>query len=427
MGTPTVEKFKSLLKMNMIKNCPVTLEDIEIAEDIYGPDVSTLRGKTTRKKPLPAIKDYVEIPKELKAAHEYVELSADIMYINGITFLVTISKRIKYITVHCIKDRSKETVEDAFDKVFRNYNTSGFYISKIYTDPEFTYLEEDMKDNDIIMEFAAAQAHVPDIEQTIRTLKERFRCQYNRIPYRRIPKLMVDILAQECARWLNMFPPNGGASTYYSPLAIISGRIIDYKKHCGIVFGSYVEAGDENDPTNTIKSRTIGCIYLRPRFGDNVVYELMNLRTGQLITRRRVTEVAITDTIIQQVEKLAEKDGMKTDLTFKDRKGFIEDKDLLFKEVFRVLNCTLQLHILPLQHTREQDVFDDIEKLTSAKGLLEECANAICEDRLDVVIRVFNRSQHNDRRSVAQTGKTAPENVISFQTRHSRHLLVKDD
>ena len=39
VGTPTVENFKSLLRMNVIKNCPVTVEDINISEKIFGPDM----------------------------------------------------------------------------------------------------------------------------------------------------------------------------------------------------------------------------------------------------------------------------------------------------------------------------------------------------------------------------------------------------
>jgi hypothetical protein len=51
VGTPTVENFKSLLRMNVIKNCPVTTEDVNIAEKIFGKDISSLKGKSTRRKP----------------------------------------------------------------------------------------------------------------------------------------------------------------------------------------------------------------------------------------------------------------------------------------------------------------------------------------------------------------------------------------
>jgi hypothetical protein len=44
VGTLTVEIFKSLLQMNIIKNCPVTVEDLNIADKIFGPDVSSLKA-----------------------------------------------------------------------------------------------------------------------------------------------------------------------------------------------------------------------------------------------------------------------------------------------------------------------------------------------------------------------------------------------
>ena len=36
VGTPTVAKFKLLLRMDAIKNCPVTVEDINISKRIFG-------------------------------------------------------------------------------------------------------------------------------------------------------------------------------------------------------------------------------------------------------------------------------------------------------------------------------------------------------------------------------------------------------
>ena len=48
VGSPTLEAFKAMLKSNIIMNCTVTAADVDIAEKIYGPAISTLKGKTTR-------------------------------------------------------------------------------------------------------------------------------------------------------------------------------------------------------------------------------------------------------------------------------------------------------------------------------------------------------------------------------------------
>jgi hypothetical protein len=54
--------MKAIIRMNTIKNNLVTTEDINITEKMFGPDTSSLKGKTTHPKPVPVVKDYIEIP-----------------------------------------------------------------------------------------------------------------------------------------------------------------------------------------------------------------------------------------------------------------------------------------------------------------------------------------------------------------------------
>ena len=65
MGTPSIPDLLAMIRMNLVKDCPITTEDVRLAEKIYGPDVGTIKGKTTRRKPTPVVKDEIEIPKEL--------------------------------------------------------------------------------------------------------------------------------------------------------------------------------------------------------------------------------------------------------------------------------------------------------------------------------------------------------------------------
>ena len=113
-------------------------------------------------------------------------------------------------------------------------------VSKIFTNPEFQVLEKEFMDNNIDIECTAAQEHVPEVERTIRVIKQRFWVQYHQLPYQQIPILMIKVLVQECGRWLNMFSPKRDASNYYAPMIIVTGRTLDYKKYCKYTFGSYV-------------------------------------------------------------------------------------------------------------------------------------------------------------------------------------------
>ena len=51
MGRPSTTMFLDLLKKNGIASCPVTPADVEAAEYILGPDIGSLKGKTTRRSP----------------------------------------------------------------------------------------------------------------------------------------------------------------------------------------------------------------------------------------------------------------------------------------------------------------------------------------------------------------------------------------
>jgi hypothetical protein len=96
LGYPSVNDMKAIIQMNAIKNNPVTTEDVNIAEKIFGPDVATLKGKMTRRPPIPIIEDRIEVPRELITAQYSVTLCLDGMKVNDISFLTTISKNLMY-------------------------------------------------------------------------------------------------------------------------------------------------------------------------------------------------------------------------------------------------------------------------------------------------------------------------------------------
>ena len=65
MGRPSTGTFIAALKSNGLMNCPVTPGYIEAAEHIFGPDVGSLKGKTTRRSP-PIVDSPIEtVPAEV--------------------------------------------------------------------------------------------------------------------------------------------------------------------------------------------------------------------------------------------------------------------------------------------------------------------------------------------------------------------------
>jgi len=51
LGWSSKADLKRYVKNNLIVNCPVTIDDINRAEAIYGSQVALLKGKTVRQSP----------------------------------------------------------------------------------------------------------------------------------------------------------------------------------------------------------------------------------------------------------------------------------------------------------------------------------------------------------------------------------------
>ena len=62
---PSMKDFKTVLQMNGIRNCPITVEDLKICIEIFGPNIAALKGKSVRTKPKVVVKDYIDVPKDL--------------------------------------------------------------------------------------------------------------------------------------------------------------------------------------------------------------------------------------------------------------------------------------------------------------------------------------------------------------------------
>ena len=88
------------MENNLIPNCPVTRRDIITAEHIFGPDVGALKGKTTRRRPLGVgLYNHIPIPSTVVEQYHDVILAVDILYVNKLPFIATISRYIRFGTV----------------------------------------------------------------------------------------------------------------------------------------------------------------------------------------------------------------------------------------------------------------------------------------------------------------------------------------
>jgi hypothetical protein len=86
LSYPSLKDFKWVIRSKQIKDCLVTVQDVDVALKILGTNMTALKGKTTQSKPNLVAKDFVKVPVELLKLHEEVFLTVDIFFLNKIPF-----------------------------------------------------------------------------------------------------------------------------------------------------------------------------------------------------------------------------------------------------------------------------------------------------------------------------------------------------
>ena len=250
LGYPSLKDFKWVIQSNQISDCPVTVNDIDVADKIWGKNIAALKGKTTRTKTTHVAKDFVKIPKELLKLHKEVFLTADIFFVNKIPFFLTLSRKICFTAVNHLADRKVATIFKAFQEIYKFYLNRGFKITNVHADGEFAPLQaliQAMPDGPRV-NLASANEHVPEIERRIRVVKERCRATRHSLPFNRIPKLMMIHIIFHSVKLLNHFPAKGGISDTISPKTIMTGETLHYKKHLSLQIGQYCQIHEEDTP-----------------------------------------------------------------------------------------------------------------------------------------------------------------------------------
>ena len=101
---------------------------------MFGPSRAEVRGGTVRVAPNRVEPDYIAIPKDFILLHKKVVLLVDVMIVNNVAFLVTMSRKIKFLTVEHLKSRSSKQLVHSLKNVMRLYGRNNQHVTNILTD-----------------------------------------------------------------------------------------------------------------------------------------------------------------------------------------------------------------------------------------------------------------------------------------------------
>jgi hypothetical protein len=141
-----VENFKAIIRQHLVKNHPVIVNDITIAEKIFGLYTGTLKGKSNRKPPIPVKQDLIVIPPELKDSHLDILFCMDFMLVNGTPMLTGMYRYIRFRALIALEDRNEKPIYKGIDSISRLYNEAGFRICDICCDQEFRTMLDKVSD-----------------------------------------------------------------------------------------------------------------------------------------------------------------------------------------------------------------------------------------------------------------------------------------
>ena len=359
IGRPSDKDFIKTLKTSSLPNCPVTPRDMIFTNKLFGPDVGDLKGKTTRRGP-PIVDSPVAVDTTSILEHYgEVTLCVDLMYVNKVPLLVTLSRNIKFGTMEAVADRKETTLLKSIKGVISLYKKAGFKVTVALMDGEFVPLRGGLAELGIRLNETSRDEHVGDVERYIRTVKERMRAIYNTMPFQRIPARLVIEMAKTAVFWLNAFPVAKGVSQELSPRTMLTGQQVDYKQHCRYQFGEYVQTHEEHN--NSMNPRTVGAIALRPVGNGQGSFDFLSVTTGRVLNRLHATALPMPDDVIEKLHRMARQQKSNPGLIFADRNlNPDEDDDDDDDETYQDNNNDDDDYEDDLSYNEEDDVNVDV-------------------------------------------------------------------
>ena len=312
MGFPPVSQAIEIATRGV--NFSVTARDFDIAQDIWGPDIASLKGKT--KKHSSVVAD-ISVGRTLVQQEQI--LSVDIMYVEGVPSLIGLATPLdltmaaSLLTLGSIRgSRSVGNIRDAIQGFISTLASRNFVTKLIMSDGEGAIgaIAGDLNQLGVEVDVSGAGGHVARIERKIQTVKERVRAHMShQLPFT-LTTLGVAMLVLFCVSRLN-FQVSGTGNRLESPRVAFSGRQVDASLDFRAAFGEYAQCTVPNTD-NTMSARTEDCIVMLPVGSRRGSVKMLSVKTGKLVTRDQFKLLPMPSTVIVRLNEMAAKEGRKS-------------------------------------------------------------------------------------------------------------------
>jgi hypothetical protein len=288
----------------VMTNCGVTGKDVVIATDIWGRDVSSIKGKFKDMDPADDRRMFVPVM-ERKEQTVY----CDVFHLRSVSFLLFVVKPLKLLMVQWLPKNDLTHKAAAVDALGNKLAGRGYRVIEIMVDPakSLTKLEGKVRYKITTVDTGM---HVADAEVAIWTIKERMRCTEARLPFK-LPRRAVRFLADGVVGAYNLTLRAGDT---VSPRELFTGVKFDYARDMKFEFGQYVQAVvmPNQMSKNGDKTRSVAAIALCSTGNDKGGWWFMSIRKKSFFDALRAAVLPMPDVVIDALNVIARRDiGLK--------------------------------------------------------------------------------------------------------------------
>jgi len=149
IGRHTTKDLIKYVGNNLLPNCAVTRQDILRAKDIFGPNLGSIKVKTTCSAQDHVViknmmyqqkswQDKYDVPAEILEGDRNVTLAVDVMFSNKVVYVLTTSRNIHFATV---KDMTCMTITTPYlEQVVKAYHNRGTKLFNMLGDGQFKHI-----------------------------------------------------------------------------------------------------------------------------------------------------------------------------------------------------------------------------------------------------------------------------------------------
>jgi hypothetical protein len=302
LGYASPGQLIKMIGQGQLTNSNITAQDVVRAIDIYGPDLGSLKGKTTSHK----AQLEEETPILRTKLFESQTMYLDLMFVNGLPFLIAVVNPLEYVMVNKLSKRDNWTLWGSIESNVNHITKYGFKIKMVRVDGEGA-ISTDWFDSRIsslgaVLDTTGAGEAVAVVERKIRQVKERVRAVVNTLPYTLTEKLEGWLVRYAVNRIVLV--PTRNSVDQVSPREKLFGRKLNVDKELKHGFGDYVQVHADNID-NSMKPRTQGAIALMSAGNLEGSWYYFLLSNEQIVKRTKATPLPMSDVVIAHLNSLS--------------------------------------------------------------------------------------------------------------------------